>query len=566
MAAAELPVGTERHAAFGGQRDAVAIVGAVGELGLARRGVQAKLPGGREAVQELELQALALRRVQVHVGTRPEEVGRVGVVADLITQHVAVQAHFGSARGVGPACAQVQVARGLGLEAGAQRGEADLVDIGEAKAAAEAGIDRSTVTQRLHGTQLPGLVALVDGRGRCIGVRLGGTLAAQAGAHAGAGGELQVVLDVERLGHLLGGRAETATHDTCPVVAIHADHERVVEAKHIGTVSRPGAAVARFDVIGIGVGRRNADRRLVACAEVQAELPVAQISLREQALAPVVDIATVRRVGGLPRVGVVLVRRQRARQAGVQLVLRVPGADTQPLVAPLARQRKALHAGPEVVTMPVARTLVARHIERKATTDQCRTGAHFRQRVAADRHVGLCRALARLAGGRLGGDDDRATGRAFSIQHRAAAADHFDAVDRIDGNAGQACAAQVGLGDAHAVDDDHLVAVGGAAKATQVERVVTAAIKIEPARHAEQFHQRLVDGGDTGVANFVCRHHAHAEGQRVGIFGEPCGRHQYRRQQGRDGNGLSGRSATDGRKNGQGEHGDWRAPARERSH
>ena len=93
----------------------------------------------------------------------------------------------------------------------------------------------------------------------------------------------------------------------------------------------------------------------------------------------------------------------------------------------------------------------------------------------------------RLAAAGLRRHDDHAAGRAFAIQHGAAAAHDFDALHRFDRDAGQARAAQVGFAHSQAVDDDDLVVVGGAAEAAQVEVVFAAAdrspaVRRRPAR------------------------------------------------------------------------------------
>jgi hypothetical protein len=62
-----------------------------------------------------------------------------------------------------------------------------------------------------------------------------------------------------------------------------------------------------------------------------------------------------------------------------------------------------------------------------------------------------------LAGAAFGDDLDHAAGRAFAVQHAAAAADDLDALDGVDRDGRQHRAGQFVLVQAHAVDHDHHV-------------------------------------------------------------------------------------------------------------
>src|SRR5207253_6227362 len=99
----------------------------------------------------------------------------------------------------------------------------------------------------------------------------------------------------------------------------------------------------------------------------------------------------------------------------------------------------------------VAVALLRRRVDAEAASAIVAVGAEIAQTGRARARIRRGFVGARLAGAGLGRDDDDAARRALAVQHRAAAAQHLDALDRLDRDAGKARAAEVRLRQADAV-------------------------------------------------------------------------------------------------------------------
>ena len=381
--------------------------------------------------------------------------------------------------------------------------------------------------------QLPGVPARGAVHARTV-VALLDRLAAKPDSKTRSLGQRQIVLDVDRVCRAQGRAG--------PVRLVEAQYQGVVQATQLGLLLGPQTEILGVDFILIaGHAGCQAIEFLVALATVQAQLPTTQVGLCKHSDTVVANRRRLGRRGGLRGVGFDLRRAEGSRQAGVELVVGVPQAQAQPVVGPLAAHGNTILIRLEVVTVVVGTPLVGRDIGREIACDPRGIGARLAQSEAANRRINRHPAFARAAAAGLGGDDDGAAGGPVAVQHGGTAANHFNALDRIDVDTRQTRAAQVGLIDLDAIHNHRLVAASGGTKTAQVQTVVAAPIEVEPTGHAQQLDDGLVDGGHARALDLGGGYHAHAKRQCVGGLGETGGRHHDGRQLGRRHHGLRAR-------------------------